>query len=349
MKSVTVNASKKYDVLIGEDLLDKAGALIKEKLGTCRICIVSDDTVASLYKERTQKSLKKEGFDTISFVFAHGEESKNTANLIELTEFLAQNHFSRTDAIVALGGGVVGDLAGFVAAVYLRGIRFVQIPTTLLAAVDSSVGGKTAVDLAAGKNLMGAFHQPSLVICDIKTLDTLPASTFSDGCAEVIKYGVINNREFFDELKSGIKNNIIDVIAKCVSQKADIVMQDEFDKGCRQLLNLGHTVGHAIEARSDFAISHGSAVAIGMVIATKISVALNLCKQEELDELIDILQANGLPTACSYSASELAEIASVDEKRVGDSVSFVIPYSIGRCELMKVRVEDLVSFISKGL
>ena len=245
--------------------------------------------------------------------------------------------------------GEVGDLAGFAASVYLRGIRFIQVPTTLLAAVDSSVGGKTAVDLVAGKNLMGAFHQPSLVICDIKTLDTLPHETFADGCAEVIKYGVINNRAFFDELKSGIKGNIENVIAKCVEQKADIVQQDEFDKGCRQLLNLGHTVGHAIEARSNFEISHGSAVAIGMVVITKISVALGLCTQTELEELIAVLKSNSLPTDCPYSSNELAEIATIDKKRNGDTISFVIPDSIGQCKLMKVSVDELTSFISKGL
>ena len=349
MKTVTVNASTKYDVLIGENLLDNIGTIIKEKIGACRICIVTDDTVSELYGKRAEDSLQQADFDTVTFVFPHGEESKNTSTLIELTEFLAKNRFTRSDAIVALGGGVVGDLAGFAASVYLRGIKFVQVPTTLLAAVDSSVGGKTAVDLVAGKNLMGAFHQPSLVICDVKTLDTLPSQTFSDGCAEVIKYGVINDRAFFDELKLGIKNNIENVIAQCVAHKADIVAQDEFDKGCRQLLNLGHTVGHAIEAYSNFEISHGSAVAIGMVVVTRIAVALDLCKSSELDELIFILKSNGLPTNCPYSAMVLAEIATVDKKRSGDAISFVVPYGIGNCQLMKISVDELVSFISKGL
>ena len=349
MRTVTVNASSKYDIVIGKGLLDSIGEYAKNTVGVCKACLVTDDTVNALYASRVEVSLAASGFEITKFVIAHGEASKSTANLIELVEFLAENRLTRSDVVVALGGGVVGDLSGFAAAIYLRGIRFIQIPTTLLAAVDSSVGGKTAVDLIAGKNLAGAFHQPSLVLCDYETLDTLEASIFADGCAEVIKYGVINDRPLFDSFKNGIKDNIENVIAECVIRKADIVNKDEFDKGCRQLLNLGHTVGHAIEALSHFEISHGSAVSIGMVIVTKISVSLGLCSQSELDELTELLRSVGLPTESPYSADELASIATADKKRLGECISFIIPQRIGDSRPMKIPVSDLADFIAKGL
>ena len=313
------------------------------------MCILSDDNVAPLYMKKVKDSLEAQGFDTVEYVIPHGEASKNTANLVSVVEFMAEQRLTRRDALVALGGGVVGDLGGFAASVYLRGIRFVQIPTTLLAAVDSSVGGKTAVDLAVGKNLMGAFCQPSLVICDYETLDTLSAEIFADGCAEVIKYGVINDRPFFDRLKAGIKPQIEEVIATCVQNKANIVESDEFDKGQRQLLNLGHTVGHAIEACSDFGISHGSAVAIGMVMAMRGAVKIGYCQKADLDELIELLRVEGLPTECPYGAEELFIVATADKKREGDEISLVLPYGIGDSRLVKIPVSELCSFISKGL
>ena len=283
------------------------------------------------------------------YVVPHGEGSKTPGNFLELVSFMAGKGISGGDAAVALGGGVVGDLAGFAAAVYLRGVKFIQIPTTLLAIVDSSVGGKTAIDLKAGKNLAGVFHQPSLVLCDPNALNTLPSDVFSDGCAEVIKYGIINDRELFDTLKLGIRENIEEIIERCVSNKAHIVELDEFDNGTRQLLNLGHTVGHAIELCSSFTVSHGSAVAIGTVIATKIAYSLNLCTKAELDETVALISAQGLPTRSPYSASQLAKVATADKKRSGDTISFVIPYGIGNCELMKIKVSDLEEFIMKGI
>ena len=351
MKTISVKASKAYDVVIGEGLLPQSGDYCQRALGgICRLCVVTDDKVAPLYLNTVVTSLEAAGFDVFYYVFPNGEASKNTENLVELLEILAENRLTRTDALVALGGGVIGDLTGFAAAVYLRGIRFVQIPTTLLAAVDSSVGGKTGVDLAAGKNLMGAFHQPALVLCDYTTLDTLEPAIFADGCAEVIKYGVINDRPFFDLLKDGVKNRIEEVIAACVQNKANIVEADEFDKGTRQLLNLGHTVGHAIETRSDFAISHGSAVAMGMVIVTRAAVAMGLCPEADLNALITLLRAEDLPTECPYTdAAELAELATADKKRAGDTLSLVLPYGIGDSRLYRLPVSELEVFIEKGL
>lgn len=349
MKKISIDASVSYDVIIEKDILKDTGKLVKEVIAPCKTCIVTDDTVNGLYADTVERSLNDNGFEVVKFVFPHGEASKSTSTLVSLLEFLAENRLTRSDAVIALGGGVVGDLAGFCAAVYLRGIRFVQIPTTLLAAVDSSVGGKTAVDLVAGKNLAGAFHQPSLVICDYSTLDTLPKDIFADGCAEVIKYGVINDKALFDLLSDGIKENIEEIIAICVKNKADIVAEDEFDNGKRQLLNLGHTVGHAIEGCSSFAISHGSAVAIGMMIVMRAAVSMGICQESAIEDLEKILVSTGLPTKCTFSAKELTEIALADKKRKGGSITLVVPYSIGDSRLYKIGVDELENFIDRGL
>lgn len=349
MKQVTVNASSRYDILIGKGLLSKVGTLCAKTLGLCRLCVVTDDTVDALYFDTVSRSLTEAGFDVLKFVIPHGEASKSTASLVELLEFLASHHMTRSDCVITLGGGVVGDLGGFAAAVYLRGIRFVQIPTTLLAAVDSSVGGKTAVDLAAGKNLAGAFHQPSLVICDPDTLDTLPQKIFAEGCAEVIKYGVIQDRALFDRLRAGIREQAEEVIAACVEHKKNLVEQDEFDRGARQLLNLGHTVGHAIELCSAMEISHGDAVAMGMVIVTRASVQMGLCPRKDLDSLLSLLSAEHLPTVCPFSAHELTEAALNDKKRSGEHLTLVLPYAIGDSRLYKIPITELCALIEKGL
>lgn len=349
MITVKVDASSTYDIIIEANILDKLGEYAKPLTSGNRACILTDTTVDALYAKRAEISLVNAGFDVIKFVIEAGESSKSTKNLVALLEFLAVNRLTHSDIVIALGGGVVGDLAGFASAVYLRGMSFIQVPTTLLAMVDSSVGGKTAVNLEAGKNLAGAFHQPSLVLCDYKTLDTLPDEIFAEGCAEIIKYGVINDRPLFDDLKNGIRQNIESVISACVTNKANIVAQDEFDKGMRQLLNLGHTVGHAIEKCSNLEISHGKAVAIGMCVVTRISVSLGICPEEHLKELIELLEASSLPTDCPFSAEELAAVASADKKRYGDSINLIVPYEIGNCKPMTVQVSDLAALIQKGL
>lgn len=350
MKTVKVNASSSYDILIGKGLLYEAGMRIKDLLGRLKVCIVTDGTVDKLYSSRLETSLRNADISFTKFVIKSGEASKNAENLISLLEHLAENRLTRSDAIIALGGGVVGDLAGFAAGIYLRGIKFIQIPTTLLASVDSSVGGKTAIDLRAGKNLAGVFHQPSLVICDTDTLNTLSPEVFSDGCAEVIKYAVINDAEFFDYLeKNEIKENIDYVIERCVINKAKIVESDEFDNGIRQLLNLGHTIGHAIELCSDLSITHGCAVAIGTVIATKIAISLKFCPESELPRIISLFKKAKLPVATHFTAKELSDVATADKKREGDTISLILPYEIGDCRRVKIKISELEETIKKGL
>ena len=351
MKKVTVNASRVYDIIIDKGILDSSGSLALDVLKKpCAAAILTDSNVAPLYLERLESSLAAAGFNVISYVIPAGEESKSAENYIAFLSFLAKNKVTRSDCIFALGGGVVGDLAGFCAATYLRGVKFIQIPTTLLAMVDSSVGGKTAIDIPEGKNLVGAFYQPSLVICDYQTLDTLPENIFTDGCAEVIKYGIINDRPLFDKLKATpIMDQLEDVIENCVRDKRDVVNADERDTGVRQLLNLGHTAAHSIEILSGFEISHGSAVAIGTALIARAANKMGLCPDQERDEIINVLKAYSLPTSCPYTATALAEIALSDKKRSGGRISLIIPFGIGNSQIYEVEVERLEEIFSQGL
>ena len=349
MRTVTVNASRVYNIEIECGILDRAGEMAAEVIKPCAAAILTDTNVGPLYAERLEASLISAGYSPIRFTIEAGEKSKSAESYLSFLNFLATNQITRSDCIFALGGGVVGDLAGFVAATYLRGIRFVQIPTTLLAMVDSSVGGKTAIDLPAGKNLVGAFYQPSLVLCDCETLNTLPPEVFTDGCAEVIKYGIINDRPLFEKLKSPIREQIEEVIERCVMDKRDVVNADERDVGVRQLLNLGHTPAHSIETLSDFAISHGKAVAIGMAIVSRTAAKLGYCPEEDAAEILSMLKSYNLPTECEFSAKDLTEIALSDKKRSGGMINLIVPYGIGNSQIHELSVDKLESFFSAGL
>ena len=351
MKTVKISVSKEYEVLIGQGLLDSCGSLCHKALPKCsKTAVISDDNVAPLYMDKVKSGLESAGFETVSFVFPHGEKSKNGENYLAILNFLAENTITRSDALVALGGGVVGDITGFAAATYLRGISFVQIPTSLLAMVDSSVGGKTAIDLPAGKNLAGAFCQPELVICDLNTLDTLSPDFFTDGCAEVIKYGVLKDRELFAHLEErgqGFDREY--VISRCVQLKRDYVTADEFDTGERMMLNLGHTVGHAIEKRSGYSIPHGFAVAMGMGIVARAAVGRGLCSADCAERIAAVLDKFSLPVVCPYGIEELVPAMLSDKKRSGAAVRLIVPRDIGRCEILPTAVEELSDFIGTGL
>lgn len=343
MNTIHISASKGYDVLIGHGLLsilgEQAAALCKGRT----VCIVSDDTVASFYEPTARASLEQAGFTVHTYIFPHGEESKCGENFLKLLSFLAANHLTRSDLLVALGGGVTGDLTGFAASCYLRGVKCIQVPTSLLAMVDSSVGGKTAIDLPEGKNLCGAFYQPSLVLCDIDTLKTLPEDIFRDGCAEVIKYGILGSRNLFDTLKGDY--DLMDVVTTCVDMKRGIVEEDEFDTGRRQLLNLGHTLGHAIEASSNFTLSHGKSVAIGMAMMARAAVKHGFCTEETQLEIISTLEKFGLPTKTSQSAEQIYQTALGDKKRQGGALTLIVPTEIGNCALHKISVNELPDWI----
>ncbi len=350
MKTISVSASRKYDVKIGIGLLPQLGSEIAAICKPQTVAIISDSTVWAFYGKVAAKSIENAGFSVISFVFPAGEASKNGQVFLQALNFLAENRVTRSDCIVALGGGVVGDLAGFTAATYLRGIPYIQVPTTLLAAVDSSVGGKTAIDLPAGKNLAGAFYQPRLVLCDTDILGTLPEDTFRDGCAEVIKYGVLYDPELFSYLETAVLSfDREKVIARCVELKRNVVMEDEFDTGARMRLNLGHTIGHGVEAQSDFNISHGKAVAIGMAIVSRSAAKENICDADTKDRILSILHKFGLPVDTDCSAEEIYTCALSDKKCSGGSVSLIIPERIGYCRIQKTPVEALKNFIKAGL
>lgn len=352
MKKILVNTSTSYPVFIDSNLIKDSGRLIKENVSPLpsKIAIFCDDKVDPLYSDIVKKSLENSGFETYKFIFKNGEEQKHIGTITQMIEFLAQNDFTRKDLAVALGGGVTGDMTGFSAAIYKRGIPFVQIPTTLLAMVDSSVGGKTGCNLSVGKNLAGAFYQPELVICDMKCLESLDDKNFSCGIAEAIKTAVIQDGELFKLFKSKISKNdseiLETIIARCVEIKAGVVSQDEKESGLRQILNFGHTIGHAIEKLSDYKIQHGEAVSIGMALITKAFAAMNKCSSSLYDELISVLKINNLPVTHTYTKKELFSAALSDKKRNADSITIVYSPVLGTAELLPMKLDEFENLVS---
>ena len=351
MKTVAITASKQYNVLIGAKLLEEAGARIRAVAPKAeKAALITDDTVDALYAARLTAQLESAGLAVVKFVLPHGEESKNGGRLLAILNFLADHQLTRSDLVVALGGGMVGDISGFAAACYLRGIAYIQVPTTLLADVDSSVGGKTAIDLDAGKNLAGAFYQPALVLCDYETLGTLPADIFTDGCAEVIKYGVLRDETLFAHLEE--KGEAFDmeyVLETCVAMKRDFVCEDEFDTGIRRQLNLGHTFGHAVEAHSNFAFSHGKAVAIGLATVARASAAKGICSEECAGRIVALLAQFGLPTGTQEPLETMFHHMLSDKKRMGGTVNVIVPERIGACRVLPLGIDELKDFMKAGL
>ena len=349
MLTVSVKASKSYEVCIGKGLLFSGSNYIVDKLCRKSVMIVSDDNVYGLYGEKLEIILDAAGISHRKYVFAPGEQSKNLSVYGKLVEEMCESKMTRSDVILSLGGGVVGDLAGFAAATYQRGIDFVQIPTSLLAAVDSSVGGKTGVDLENGKNQVGAFCQPISVLCDVSLLDSLPKQEYENGCAEIIKYAMIADRELFDSIKlKPVIGQYEEVIGKCVSIKRDFVEEDEYDTGLRMMLNFGHTFGHAVEKSSGYTVPHGRAVAIGMALITKASVEKGLCDESVYEQLIKLLEQYNLPVKTCYNAEELEEVIMTDKKGSGDKLTLVVPTAIGHCELKKISKNEVTDWLRAG-
>ena len=349
MRTIPVNTNPPYAVTIGPGLLKDCGRRLREVISPCHMAVVTDSVVGPLYLETVTESLKAAGYAVSACEFSAGEESKNVSTLSDILEFLAKERLTRSDCLIALGGGVAGDMAGFAAAVYLRGVRYVQMPTTLLSAVDSSVGGKTAIDLKAGKNLAGAFLQPSAVICDTDCLGTLPPEVFADGAAEAVKTGVLCDESLFALFEDGtLKADPAEVIARCVEYKAGVVERDEKEQGERKLLNLGHTVGHAIEKCSGFTIPHGHAVAAGLAVMARAAERLRWTNGPIAERVGRCLEAQGLPVSTEFSPEALAEAALADKKRAGDSITIVVPKEIGTCELLKIPVSELLFVIGTG-
>ena len=342
MISIPVSASTDYNVLIERGLIARVGEETSKLTKPAKAVIVSGPNTYPLYGETVTASLEGAGFEVLHFIHQGGEPAKSLETYGKLLNFLCDSHVSRSDILVALGGGVTGDLAGFAAATYLRGISFVQIPTTLLAAVDSSVGGKTAINLNSGKNQAGCFYQPIAVFCDPDTLKTLPDADYRCGCAEIVKYGVLAGGELFDTVSSGgIKQSEEADIASCVKIKSDIVNEDEFDRGTRMLLNLGHSIGHAVEKCSGYAAHHGDAVAVGMAMIARAAADKGFCSTDCRDKIIDTLRKYGLPTETSFKAEELFEASKADKKISGGKMHLIVPEKIGSCRIESIDIDAL--------
>lgn len=348
MKKVRVNTAKPYDILIERGLIGNIGALVKDVTAAKKITVITDTNVKGYYADKVMNSLKESGFDASLFVYEAGEKSKNLAVISEMYSHMANFGMSRRDIVLALGGGVCGDMAGFAAATYMRGIEFVQAPTSLLAQVDSSVGGKTGVDISQGKNLVGAFHQPILVVIDPDTLNTLPEHFINDGMAEVIKYGCIKDSALFSTLERENAMDIIDgIIERCVSIKRDVVERDEKESGERMLLNFGHTLGHSLEKIYNFeGLSHGEAVAVGMVMVTKASEKASLTESGTADRIAALCKKYKLPVSDKADIKEIARYCAGDKKAGGGSVNLVLLKKIGDSYIKKTPLGELEGFIN---
>ena len=346
----TINVSlgeRTYPIRIEAGLIDRVGEHARAALGDCALAIITDDNVAPLYLQRVEASLDAAGLRHTSIVLPHGEPTKCLAQLSNLYDFLCESHITRKDAIIALGGGVIGDLAGLAAATFLRGIRFIQVPTTLLAQVDSSVGGKVAVDLPQGKNLVGAFYQPAAVLCDPLTLNTLTDDYWRDGLGEVVKYGCINDAELFVLLegcasggRTSLMNNIDTILQRCIQAKADVVAQDEHDTGLRMTLNFGHTIGHAVETCQHYdGLRHGEAVALGMSVITRMTEAMGISAAGTAARLDALLASLEMPMQLpSIPRGDLITAMGMDKKAAGKALNVIVLDRIGACRIHKTDV-----------
>ncbi len=352
MKKVIVNAGgKTYEIHIESGLFKKLSDIFHEKYSGKKLALVADSNVFQLYGNTFVKKLEQKGFFTIPIIFEAGEKSKNLVTLNAIYEKLADNAFTRSDIVVALGGGVTGDMAGLAAATFLRGMGYIQIPTTLLAMVDSSIGGKVAVDLPQGKNLIGAFYQPDAVYTDPMLLESLNDRYFSDGMAELLKHGFIKDFRLYEQLvnndnvydRESISKNLDEYIFSSCSIKRNVVEEDEKDNGIRQLLNFGHTIGHAIERVQNYSgLSHGEAISIGMIIITRLTQSLGLTEKGETEKIIKALKKYKLPTDWpELNITEVIKAISLDKKNRSGKITIAYIERIGQGGLIEIDLKEL--------
>lgn len=357
--TLDIDTPQPYQVHVGTFLLEQVGQITRSVVETAeRALVITDSNVGPLYAAPVIDGLEAAGFATSLETFEAGEEHKRMETLSTLLERAAEEQLSRRDVIIALGGGVVGDMAGFAAATYMRGIAFVQVPTTLLAMVDSSVGGKTAIDLAHGKNLAGAFWQPRAVIADVGCLGTLSDGQFADGCGEVIKHAMIADAELFEELEltpltpALLKQDLSRVawlIARNIDIKRAVVVEDERESGLRKLLNFGHSIGHGVEAAEQYRMGHGTCVGIGMVAIASASVTAEICPEDVPERLASLLVRHGLSLAFDASADEVYAEALHDKKRAGSSIDLVVPRGVGAASLAPTHLDEFRRILEVGL
>lgn len=342
MKTVVRTSTTDYPVITGKGLLGSFAEVAGEYVTGKKIAVVTDDNVSALWLDKLKSTLPD---NTETYTVSHGETSKNWETAGKILEWLAKKGFTRTDVILALGGGVVGDLAGFVASVYMRGIDYVQIPTTLLAAIDSSVGGKTAVDLQSGKNLAGRIYPPRAVVFDSDVLSTLPKSEWKCGLGEAVKYAVLEGGRIFEIMESGVNDdNIGELIDLCILSKKEIVEADENESGRRRLLNLGHTVGHAIETESALGFPHGVCVAMGIYVIARACVRNGFLPMQDYKRITSLLQKYGFPE-CPYSVRSVLPHVVHDKKIANGKVNAVVIYGIGDCRTVPFTAEELEKFV----
>ena len=339
MKTIHVPVAQAYDVMIERGLIRRCGAVVHSLTKASACAVITDDRVGPLYGDIVRRSLEEQGLRTEVFTFPHGESSKNAQTLMSIYSFLCEKEITRSDCLIALGGGVVGDITGFAAATFLRGLPYVQIPTSLLAQVDSSDGGKTAIDLPEGKNLVGAFKQPLAVLCDPDTLRTLPGEFLTDGMGEVIKYGMIADEGLFSLLESCDIDTITDkldtVIEACVRIKRDVVAQDELDTGLRMILNFGHSLGHAIESYYHYeTYTHGCAVAAGMCLMTRYTAPALY------ERLCACVRRYGLPDRTDAPLGELTALCGGDKKRAGSRLRYIVCDSVGTARIREASLDE---------
>jgi 3-dehydroquinate synthase len=338
-------AERSYNIFIGSSILEGIGEALSHIGLSPRLALISNPTVFSLYGEPVSASIKRAGFDLVTVIIPDGEEYKNLAQVQHIYDQLLGHKLDRSSALIALGGGVIGDITGFAASTYMRGIQCLQLPTTLLAQVDSAVGGKTGVNHELGKNMIGTFWQPGLVWIDVETLKTLPKRELLAGLAEVIKYGVIYDKGLFDFLEVNreeilnLGNKALSHIIKCSCEiKAEVVSKDERESGLRAILNYGHTIGHAIETATSYKqFLHGEAVSIGMLLEAKLSQALNLIEREEVLKIKAIIDAYGLPSAlpAGIDVDYMLSSMQLDKKSVAGELTFILPQKIGSVIIQK--------------
>ena len=343
MKTITIHAAEPYKVIVGGNLIGSCGQLVRTLFSGSRVLVITDENVGPLYADRAAAALRQAGLVVQVYTVPAGEGAKSLSVAEKLYTFLIEHGYTRGDLLLALGGGVVTDLTGFVAATYQRGVAFAGIATSLLAQVDASVGGKTAVNIPAGKNLVGCFWQPKLVLCDLDTLRTLPEREFNGGMAEIIKYGAIQSKELFLRCAAGVgPGDMEEIISSCVELKNQVVSMDEKDTGERIKLNFGHTLGHGIEKLGGFhAHSHGESVAMGMVLASQAFEQAGETAPGTTEQIVACLQKYGLPTACPYPIHEVLQECTKDKKRTGDSIRFVVVPSIGTAVTRLIPIDAL--------
>lgn len=350
MRQIQIETNPPYPVKIEKGLFKKIGQEIIPFIQG-KVLVITDENVDFHYGKEIMNLLRDENILCDKFIISPGEESKSLEVYGEILEYMAEKDFHRNDSVIAFGGGVVGDLSGFVAASFLRGVDYIQIPTTLLAAVDSSVGGKTAINLKEGKNLVGAFKQPKAVLCDPDLFRTMEKDRFLDGVAESIKYGILRDGELFSEFETPLTqedDRLSSIIERCVRHKAEVVERDEKEKGERQFLNLGHTIGHAVEKAGNYEISHGHAVAIGMAMMARACSKLGILNTDHKDRILDILQKNGLPLDCDYNTEDLFSKVFKDKKCKADEITIIEIEEIGKCRLTKIPTLHFKEYIEKG-